>query len=169
MSLPTEADILWARDRVNRLRPGQISRFAAFRDGLPMARNILRALDLAGLVAELKDGTYVALPGVMDAFNARYGPPLVVCHEVRLVGGDTRESKAAVFAAIPAAQGFVSVRVPPPRPAERPRPDGQAHPGAGNVALPPAGQPGVHPWHGSRVIPGENTIGEIVQKLRRST
>lgn len=171
MSLASESDILWARERVNRLQPGQITRLAAFRDGLHLDLRHLQALERAGLVADMGDGEFWALPGMIDVFNARFGPPLGANHEVRKAGEVVaHEERAAVFAAIPAAQAQpVAERRPPARQEQGPRADRQADQGAGVVAVSVARESELHRWRGSQVIAGVDPIGAIVQKMRRST
>lgn len=166
MSLPSDADSLWARECVRRLVPRQVSRMASFRDGLHIDLHDMLALEALGLVAAMGEGEFWALPGVIDAFNARFGPPLRGNHEVRKIGElGHDEERVAVFSTIAGGSTLAQAlacsctsRRPPVEPSAK---------AASGVAVPPAGEPGVHPWHGSRVIAGENPIGQIVQKMRR--
>lgn len=184
MSLPTSEDVAYATAVVARMGGPIRTLMARFRDGLHLTPNDYVVLEAYGLVAAMGPGEYWALPGVVDEFAARFGPPLRGPGvEVRqLLGGKrAREAiKAEIFgslpgafrlspvaqgacpAAAPVAEEPERVAVPVARVArvrERERPTVDVEPSR------PAA-PAV-PWSGQQVIPGRNPIGDALARLKR--
>lgn len=159
MSLPSQEDIEYARQRVAAFTPQCRSRFAQFRDGMPLRFLDLAALERAGLIALVGD-EFWALPGMLEAFEERFGPALRKEHSVRGLVWNAHADKATIFATIPGALHFSQARE-----ADEARAAREADKAARVVAVPAARVAGVHPGNGRAVKAQE--VGPSAAPVRR--
>lgn len=139
--IATEEDLLRARDLVRGMGTNSRRTLGRFRDGVHVDARELNSLERIGFLAALDDGSWVALPGVLEAFAEAWGPALRVEHHVRFPEGNARVEKAAVMASIPGALGFKAAGKEA-RKAKAP---------ASVVAVPAARVESVHPGDGGGV------------------
>lgn len=193
MSAPTDDDMRLAREALRGIRHRTLHMIARFRDGLEMEASYLHALEGLGFVDYIA-GRYVARAGIIEAFTEIHGAGSVPPHYSRAYEGrGNAQQKEILRSQIATPDSPTSDRRnearQPGRPVKRPAPvqrgnrrarrdpvhvpirhTGTQEPeqradtrqGAERLAV-PATQ-----WRGEQTIPGENPIGNIVQKMRRA-
>lgn len=188
MSLPSSEDVAYATAVVARMGAPMRTLMARFRDGLHLTPNDYVVLEAYGLVVEVGElgsgEEYMALPGVVDEFARRWGPPLRGTGvEVRQLRGGKRAReaiKAEIFGSLPGAFRLSPI-AQGARPAAAPvaeEPERVAVPVARVARVRERVGPAVDaepsrpaapavPWSGQQVIPGRNPIGDVLARLKR--